>query len=280
MAKQETAVCTYDFTTFNVDRTALEVVLKKIAKKFCYQLEECPTTKRQHLQGRFSLKVKERLQTICNKKYHDWHLSVTSNNNRDNDFYVMKEDSRIEGPWTEKDLPLYIPRDIKAITSLLPWQDTLKYFCGIYEPRKVYYVYEPEGCKGKSIFTRYMMCHKLGQIVPFCNDFKDLLRMVMDMPKSPCYLIDMPRAIAKEKLFQLYSAVEMVKSGYAYDDRYHFRQELFDPPVVVIFSNVWPDFNLLSQDRWRIFGIDENLCLRDIHIKPPPVETVAALPNV
>jgi hypothetical protein len=58
-------------------------------------------------------------------------------------------------------------------------------------------------------------------------------------------------------MFQFYSAVETIKDGYAYDDRYSFKEKVFDCPNIWIFCNVLPDLNLLSMDRWKIWDIDD-----------------------
>lgn len=251
----ESACCVWDFTCFQTEtREDLTKNLRKECKQWCFQLEKAPTTGALHFQGRFSLKVKKRLTGVT-KLFPNCHLSVTSTANRDNTFYVMKEDTRVEGPWSDKDEVIYVPRDIRAITNLLPWQEELLYIIKIYEPRKINIIYDPDGNSGKTTFTRYCMVNGFGQILPFCNDFKDIMRMVMDMPESKCYFMDMPRAIKKEKLYQLYSGIETVKNGYAYDDRYHFKQKLFDPPNIVVFTNVMPELDLLSQDRWVIWKI-------------------------
>lgn len=68
----------------------------------------------------------------------------------------------------------------------------------------------------------------------------------------------MPRAINKEKLYQFFSGIETLKSGYCYDDRYKFTKRLFDRPRICIFTNVEPDETLLSKDMWRIWTVIDN----------------------
>lgn len=67
----------------------------------------------------------------------------------------------------------------------------------------------------------------------------------------------MPRALNKERLAQFYSGIETLKSGYAYDRRYEFRQQLFDPPNVFVFTNEVPDRKYLSPDRWNLWTVNE-----------------------
>lgn len=67
--------------------------------------------------------------------------------------------------------------------------------------------------------------------------------------------MDMPRAMKKDKLGGMYSAIETIKDGYAWDDRYQFKEKAFDSPNIWIFTNTAPDMDLLSRDRWKIWGV-------------------------
>lgn len=246
----------WDFTCHDLNRDRLIEQLEKYCKKWVFQLEEGEETKKQHFQGRVSLKVKARYAQVIKMGFG--HVSVTSVANVKNDFYVTKEQTRVEGPWSDKDEKIVVPRDIKAIQELLPWQKQLFSLIKIENnTRKVYVVIDETGNSGKSTFVRWCMVYKHGRKIPMANDYKDILRMVMDMPTSNCYFVDMPRAINKEKLYQFYSAIEEIKGGYAFDDRYKFQEKIFDPPNVVIFTNRCPDLALLSYDRWVLLSIRE-----------------------
>jgi len=269
----ENPVCVYDFTKFLGEDENHEVgeiisILEKFCKKWTFQLESCPTTHSLHYQGRFSLKVKERLRIPFCDKFPGFRLGVTSNENKKNMFYVMKDESRCGGPWSDNDEKIYVPRDIRKIDELWPWQKSLLEIIKVYDERKINVVIDLNGNNGKSTFTRYCMVYKYGQLLPFCNDFKDVMRMVMDMPDSPCYLMDMPRAVNKDRLYQLYAGIEAVKGGYAYDDRYHFKQKLFDPPNIVLFTNSEPDQSLLTRDRWALWAINERRELVEYNSEP------------
>jgi len=246
-------VARWDFTSYLNDKDEVIRLCNEFCKKFCFQQEKCPTTDRLHFQGRVSLKTKVRFPKEFAKAIG--HVSPTSRECTDDDFYVTKEETRVAGPWSEKDVPKYIPRDVRKVVALLPWQQTLFDISKVENDRIIHYVYDNVGNIGKSVFTRWMMCNGHAQMLPMINDSKDIMRMVMDMPRSKTYIMDMPRAINKDRLFQLYGGIEMVKGGYCYDDRYHFRQELFDPPNLIIFSNALPEVSMLSKDRWMILTV-------------------------
>jgi len=200
-------------------------------------------------------------------KIKEIHFSITSNENRDNDFYTSKEESRIDGPWRDTDEKLYIPRQVREITTLYPWQQYIVDNYDVWDTRTINIIIDARGNTGKSTLVSYMRAWKLAFKIPYCNDFRDILRMVCDVPIKRCYLIDMPRAIKKDKLFQLFSAIEEIKNGYAYDDRYQFKEKVFDCPNIWIFTNILPTWELLSNDRWRVWEVDAAMNLTPHGVK-------------
>jgi len=259
------ACCVYDFTLFDeIDVSLVRSTLLDLCKKYCFQLECGEETKRNHYQGRMSLKCKKReheLVKMLQMKWQKFHISVTSTANRDNNFYVMKEDTRVSGPFTDEN-DIYIPKDIREISSLYQWQTSLLTELKKPSSRLVDIVYEPVGCVGKTIFTRWAMIYDNFELLPHCTEYRDIMRMVYDIGSKQCYLIDMPRAINKKKLGDFFAGIETVKGGYCYDDRYGFKRRLFDPPRVCVFTNTLPDLDLLSGDRWQIWTIEDNQLYR------------------
>ena len=255
------ACAVYDFTLKAEDITKDDIIswLEKNAKTWCFQLEKGETTGYVHFQGRVSLRKKVRLTGQIKVQPWENHCSwsVTSNTNSGNCFYVLKDDTRIEGPWTEKDVQVYIPRQIREIRALYPWQQSIVDMADVWDTRTINMIYDPLGNIGKSVLVGYMRCHGLARKLPPLNDYKDVMRIICDMPTSRCYLFDMPRAMKKDKLGQLYTAIEEVKSGYAFDDRYSFKEKFFDCPNIWIFANTLPDFAMLSKDRWKIWEVKE-----------------------
>lgn len=271
-------VCTYDFTIWEtiensstiIKEDDIKTTLEKTCKKWAFQKEKAPTTGKIHFQGRISLKIKAELPRA--KKVlafgNHCHLTPTSSPNKGNDFYVMKEETRVSGPWTDRDKkPTYIPRDIREINDvLLPWQQYLKDLTSQYERRKIRYVYDVSGCNGKTIFTRYMCVKDLAEEIPFCNDFKDIMQMAYCVGIQPLYIIDMPRSIDKERLKGLYAAIEKLKDGFCYDMRHTYKFRRFDPPQVIVFSNSLPNKTYLSTDRWDFYTLYQKELFRGLHL--------------
>lgn len=269
----ENACCVYDFTIFKIiGEQELREILKKHCKKYCFQLEKGEKTGKEHYQGRLSLKEKARMSKVISMfDGLKAHISITSKENRDNNFYVCKEETRVKGPFTDEN-EVYIPRDVREMTELRPWQNSMKEHLEDYNCRKIDIIIDTKGNTGKTRFTRWMVIYGQAKILPFCNDFKDIMRMGYDVGPQKIYIIDMPRAISKDKLFQFYGAIEALKSGYVYDDRYIFKDRLFDPPRVVVFCNKEPDLTLLTRDMWKLWTIKDLKLVKYIPHEEDPLE--------
>lgn len=258
--------------------------LEHHAHKWVFQLERGENEGRLHFQGRFSFSTAKRKAEVL-KLFPQWNkgnaLTVRIEHDEEaSSFYAMKQNATyVAGPWSDKDKPPYIPRQVREIQQLLPWQQHIVDHANDWDTRTINVIIDDKGNIGKSTLVTYIGAHRIGKKIPFCNDYKDILRMVMNLPEQRLYLIDMPRAIAKDRLNQLYSAIETIKDGYAYDDRYHFQDKYFDCPNIWVFSNILPDTSLLSADRWRFWKVENN-CLKGFFIGkdlPKDCATGAAL---
>lgn len=243
------------------DENILKDNLRLKCKKWNFQLEKGEGGY-EHYQGRISLIKKKSLSAIIkffkvDPIWNPAHFSPTSNCCKGDIFYVTKEDTRIKGPWSNKDEVLYIPRQIREMEGLRPFQQSIIDKGGVWDKRTINLVYCQKGNLGKTLLVGYCRAYKIGRALPPINDQKDLLRMVCDLPTSKMYMFDMPRAMNKEKLYQFYSAVETIKDGYAYDDRYVFKEKVFDCPNIWIFSNNLPMMSMLSEDRWKLWKIND-----------------------
>lgn len=255
------AVCGFDLTV-GCDKISLEDLkkwCKENCKKWVFQKEVGEESGYEHYQGRVSLKVKSRLITLCNKTREiGIHWSITSGANSGNDWYVTKEETRVEGPWRDSETEQYIPRQVREITELREWQKTIIADKDVWDTRTINIIIDTQGNNGKSTLGTYIGAHGIGRKLPVVNDVKDIMRIVMGTEKKRLYIIDMPRALNKDKLYQFWSGIEELKNGYAWDDRYTWKEEYFDCPNIWIFTNKEPDLTLLSNDRWKIWEILEN----------------------
>jgi hypothetical protein len=255
------------------DECTMKTWLLANCKKWVFQLE-MGDSGYEHYGGRFSLRKKRRkveLIHLLNKTEEMkcmWVAPEVTTN--DDDFYDTKEDTRVKGPWSDADPVKHrIPRQcVEIMGRLRPWQQAVKDNAGVWDTRTINMIYDPEGNIGKSTFCTYLGASGVARMLPSVNDYKDLLGIVCDLPTCNMYLIDMPRAIKKDKLGGLYSGIESIKNGHAFDIRYQYKEKFFDCPNIWVFSNVLPDFDMLSMDRWKVWNVNKkSWCLEEIDIK-------------
>ncbi len=248
------AVCSWDFTLGEsyLDKQGIIDWCKSNCKKWAFQLETGTQESAYiHFQGRVSLNSKVR--SMIGEMIEQCRWSVTSSKNSENQFYVTKPETRTAGPWTDRDT--YIPRQIREIKELRPWQQHIVDNADVWDTRHINIVYCPEGGTGKSTLCGWLRAYKIGRVLPPTNDYKDLLRMVCGSEKSRLYCFDMPRSLKKEKLHGFFAAIETIKDEYCYDDRYNFKEECFDCPNIWVFTNKLPITDYLSHDRWIFWEI-------------------------
>lgn len=260
----------YEFTLPKRELAVGDVhaLLRSHCKAYTFQLERGDTTGYEHYQGRFSLFKKKRT-TECAKLFTDTgiHVSPTSNNAREGEaFYCMKADTRVEGPWTEKDYKQPKP-SLKCIelmkeNGLYPWQTRLCEVIQGYDARKIHVVIDLEGNRGKTYCMKWMWHQLDAQIIPPMNSSEDLVGFAMSFPNKALYVVDMPRAMKKNRLGSFYAGVETIKNGILYDKRYHGKFHVMDEPNIVVFTNTPPKKKYLSPDRWKMWTIKDN----ELHI--------------
>lgn len=241
------------------DRETVIDFFKRHAKRWAFQQEIGNSTGYLHWQCRISLISKRRVSDMVKlvlAELNGAHVGPTSNacHLTGNEFYVLKESTRVDGPWTDRDTPRFVQKRFRGAIQWKPWQSTVLDMIHT-EPddRTVNVLIDIDGKSGKSFLTTYLGSHGLASRIPQMKEAKDIMRMVMDKPECDCYFIDLPRAISKRDQNAIYGAIEEIKNGYAFDDRYRFREKYFEPPHVWVFTNHAPDEDLLTKDRWRLW---------------------------
>lgn len=258
----------WDFRA-NQDYYDVEVLrqnLSQIAKQWVFQLEEGDTGY-VHWQGRMSLwkpRRKSEAMGLWEKiglKVPNYFEPTSTNASGKRVFdYPMKADTRIDGPYADNDKAAYIPRQYRQI-ELWPYQqsiiDSKDDFCF----RKVDCIIDTSGNNGKSTIAAIADLRYGCIDMPFINDADKLISSLCDIliakqeRKPGIIFIDMPRALSKDKLFQLYTAIEQIKKGKVWDMRNSYKEWWFDSPRIWVFTNEQPDTTLLSTDRWRFWEI-------------------------
>jgi len=247
--------------------------VKSMCKKWCVQLEEGATGYR-HWQGRISLIKKARKGELikvfesAGAVVPNYLEPTVSKEHLQSAFYCMKDQTRVgdryytDADWKEA-RDHYVPRQYRDLT-LYPWQQTVLNTGTIFDDRAVDCLIDTAGCNGKSTLARVCMLEHGAYMLPcHCDGVKltqSLCNMLMAKEdRAPSIIfVDMPRAMGKERLGGLYSAIETIKGGYVADERHSYKEWWFNSPRVWCFTNVAPDTGLLSVDRWRLWMIADN----------------------
>lgn len=252
--------CVYDLS-ISATKITPENLIKLFdehCKKWCFQTELGEKTGYLHYQCRISLKVKAPISKTeklfsCVKA----HVTPTSSQNLGNDFYASKEDTRVAGPWRNTDeKPAYIQKRFRGEIQFSEMQQyIINDIMGEPDDRTVNVIYDTLGKKGKSWLAAYCAQHGLARYLPSLNDYAEICEFAMSFPPAKAYFLDMPRGLPKKHLNGIYAGLENLKNGYLFDKRYHGKEKWIEPPHIWVFTNVLPDKNLLSADRWNLWTI-------------------------
>jgi len=219
--------------------------LNEFAKQFVFSVEKA-STGYLHYQGCFSLKTKERFLTVKNLFPSVIHLEVNKDWHAARN-YCKKEDSHVEGPYTETRRPL------RTITVMRQWQENLfklmKFYKTIGEDRKIIWICDEEGNAGKSLFCKYMALNHDASVVGN-GGFADIAYAVKN---NPDYVL-MNLSRSNEGRVN-YGVIEAIKDGMLFSAKYESTMKIFDSPVVVVMANFFPEVHAMSMDRWEIYSI-------------------------
>lgn len=263
-------------------RETIEKWLNANCKKWVYQGEKADDGY-EHWCGRFSLTKKRQitiLKSVMKKTgfFPMWITETIEKEYKKEAFYCMKEDTRTEGPYkdshTTEEEEIFIPDYLKEFIPILyPWQQTILNSEFQKYTRKVNYIYDTRGNRGKSVTASIGHLTRNHINLPPMNDFEKIMATLcnkcMDrrIRNPKVVYIDMPRAMDKSKLYGMFSAIEMIKTGMLYDPRHHYKEWWVNPPAIWCFANKLPDLEYLSVDRWDFWTIDhetQQLCTLDL----------------
>jgi len=253
----------------------------RLGKKFVFQLEEGTKNGYKHYQSRLSLFAKKRkhlaeklLLSVFKKAGWDittkgYYIKPTTNTEflKGTFIYQMKEDTRIDGPWSDKDIPSYVPRHIRNRTPR-KFQQVVLDSQNIYDERTINCIVDEEGNKGKSILAAFIR-NAGGITIPCIGDTERLIAtccdilMAKDNRQPGLIAIDLPRSINNNRLSQLFQAIEIIKDGWVYDMRNHYKEWVYDKPAIWVFTNNQMPTKYASADRWKFWTITEDYALKE-----------------
>lgn len=208
-----------------------------------------------HLQGAVIFKSKcrplEALGKIITNKEgkNSIHWEKMGGSWEENVIYCSKENNDI---YKSKNVIIKMP--LKLITNLKRWQLFIKHIVES-EPddRSAYWFYDFGGNLGKTALCKYL-CGKYGAVLlDGCK--KDILYGASEAnDNTNIFLFN----ISKSKGNKIcYESIEKLKDGIWFSPKFESRMTLRNPPHIIIFANCPPKIETLSNDRWKIYEINE-----------------------
>lgn len=245
----------YDFSMANTDM-------------FVFQHEKTGMDNN-HIQGRVNIKSRIRTLSFAKKVSAGTEIpleyincSPTSNPTQNFD-YTMKSDTRVSGPWSNRDLGAFKVDDPLRGTELFPWQDWIlnKWFDKtqkvVYNPtgRKILFVVDEKGGAGKSSLVKHCAINRQKDvcILPVSGSPSQLSSAIIDAGPFPFYILDLPRCKPNnyyDWIQDIHHVIEQLQNGLVVNSMYgKYRHLVMNNPQIVIFSNWYID-QKLSLDRY------------------------------
>lgn len=249
----------YCFTLNNYSDKEVDELTKSLLSLntkyiFGYEVGESGTP---HLQGYFELPRKKSFSSMINLLNNKRiHLECAKGSQDDNIKYCSKDNNYKTNFSIRKPF-------IQEIPTFYTWQTQLKAIIES-EPdnRTLHYIWEPNGCTGKTTFQKWIFTH-FNDVVVLSGkgaDMKNGIVMYIDKNKvcPRIVLINIPRT-AKD--YVCWSGIEEIKDMFFFSGKYEGGMICDKSPHIFIFANQLPDLENVSKDRWKIGEIVENCLL-------------------
>lgn len=239
------------FTTFNVDKNNIENILQVLKcsnSSYIFGKENCPTTKKLHLQGYIEFTNKVRPKNMFNDNTIHWEKS--KGNRQSNIAYCSKEDTT---PYTnfliEKPLILPpMPAWANVITDIIDKP---------INPREIYWFFDDCGNTGKSSIAKNL-CARYGAIILSGKNADMKYGIMKYKEKKGVYptliIIDCPRSNLK---YLSYTGLEEIKNGCFFSSKYESDMVIMNNPTVIVFANSLPETGAMSLDRIKLYDCDK-----------------------
>lgn len=248
----------------------IEDCIKQDLKHWVFQKE---ASVKQAKEGRWHYQFRgewnERIRGVTiPRKYRCFQrcrVSLTSTGECKKFDYVMKEVTRIEGPWSDqiKKHKGMLTRKVKKVLALgaFPWQESIAESFRrqrndlTADDRIINVMISPDGGDGRAHLAEWLLWLGLCYEVQPYDNFKEIMDAVIDH-KHTGYMIDFPRALYEgdpKALAKFYAGMEKVKDGRGADPRYSSRTFQMESPAIWIFTNSKPRMSLLSASKWALW---------------------------
>lgn len=228
--------------------------LKQFAYKGKVQSELCPTSGKPHFQG----------MIWCRKKHRDTEFKTMKGahfeklfDNADKAEYCSKArtfDGRFREIWG---FPI---KFIQEIPNMFDWELEILDMLNNNEPddRTLHWYWEPDGCRGKTTFQKYIFTH-FPDVVVLSGKSADMKNGIIEYYKTHCklpkiVLVNVPRSCLK---YVSYTGLEEIKDMFFFSGKYEGGMVCDVNPWVLIFANEEPNYKTMSSDRFIVHNLSK-----------------------
>ncbi len=227
--------------------------IKKLCSVFCRSAvigKEVGDQGTPHLQGYIEFKTKARPKSKF--KFTDKiHWAKAKGSREDNYIYCTKDNDF----WT---LNMDAPYDLSL--NLYPWQNYIvnRLSASYLDDRTIYWVWDKEGCKGKTLLAKWLYLKK-NKVVVLSGKAADMKHGICEYQKNTgclpkIIIINIPRSTLD---YVSYTGIEEIKDMFFFSGKYEGGMICGRSPHVLIFANEEPQYEKMSNDRWKVFNVDE-----------------------
>lgn len=225
-------------------------------KKVCSTLCRCAVIGKEvgeqgtpHLQGYIEFKTKARPKSKF--KFTDKIHWEKAKGSRDENYKYCTKNGDF---WT---LNMEAPYDISM--TLYDWQKNIvNKLDGPADDRSILWVWEKEGCVGKTVLAKWLFLNKQNVVV-LSGKASDMKHGIVEYKnKNGCVpkiiIINIPRSTLD---YVSYTGIEEIKDMFFFSGKYEGGMICDRSPHVLIFANEEPYYEKMSGDRWKVYNVDE-----------------------
>lgn len=260
----------FRFTGYKVDQKSLQNLLDEIAVAYGFQEEQgTGKCKVKHFQGTLDVGPSRMRWGQLEKKFQSIALEplkfpacdyLEKSESKAADRYVMKEETRINGPWYKGVEYEEIAKDTvyRVEIDLRPWQkrivdlvlDTKA------DDRKIWWFWEPYGGLGKTTFQKWIF-QEYENVIVLGGKAADMKMGVINYLENNNNVYPKIVIINIPKTFDIQyfcpAGTEEVKDMFFFSGKYKGGMAFGRPPKMLIFANCEPpSLSSVAKDRWVI----------------------------
>lgn len=200
------------------------------------------------------------------------------------DFYEkiknLEKNKTINSVETPEEFPNYNGSDVQLFEDEKNWHEWQIELYGKFfykngemkkaspSDRKIYFLFDPKGCSGKSTFFKWLLWKNMDKIGYLTSGTASQLRSALSLTDyRDMYLCDLPRSLGAQdssRLVDLLGVIEELKTGTLMSVMYGKNSLILqDKSHIIISSNQLINPERLSRDRLQILKVENNK-LKDI----------------